>query len=140
MKGDRIPDKDHVARYCAPKTVPDGIIQPSAFFLRENDDSLSVNWLEYLNCASRDLEIAEIQKVYSAKLNVRAKARIAVLNVGEVREKIRTESPDNRILDVLRDPEEDDPSHSGIYNLKPDYELIAELILQVVNETYSARP
>ncbi len=139
MKGDRIPDKDHIARHCAPKTVYDDKIQPSAFFLRENEDGLSVNWLEYLNCASRDLEIAEIQKVYSAKLRVGAKAKVAVLNAGEVRKKIKTGSPDNRILDILHEPEENDLSHSGIYNLKPDYELIAELILQAVNETYPAR-
>jgi len=109
--------------------------------LRENrDDGLSVNWLEYLNCASRELEIAEVRKVYSAKLNVRAKAKVAVLNAGEVRGKIETESPDRRILDILHDPEEKDSSHSQIYNLKPDDELIAELILQAVHETYSARP
>jgi len=140
MKGDSIPDKDHIARYCAPKTIDDGKILASAFLLRENEDGLSVNWLEYLGCASRDLEIAEVRKAYSAKLSVGAKAKVAVLNAGEVREKIETESPDNRILDILHEPEEKDPSHSEIYNLKPDCELIAELILQAVNETYSARP
>jgi hypothetical protein len=49
------------------------------------------------------------------------------------------ESQDRRNLKVLHNPEVNDPSHSGIYNLKPDYELIAELILQTVLEAYPAR-
>ena len=35
-------------------------------------------------------------------------------------------------------PNINDPSHSGIYNLKDDDKLIAELILKTVRETYSA--
>ncbi len=50
-----------------------------------------------------------------------------------------TESPDGRNLEVLHDPLMNDPSHSGIYNLKQDDELIAELILETVRESYSAR-
>jgi len=139
MKGDKIPDKNHIARLCVPKTVPDGQIEASAFMLRKDEESLSVNWLECLNCSSREREIAEVQKGYSTKLDIRPKARIAVLNVGEVCEKVKTESPDKRNLDVLHDPEEVDPSHSGIYNMRPDNELIAELILQTVREIYHAR-
>jgi len=141
MKGDRIPNKDHIARLCLPKTIHDGEIQPSAFMLREIDESLSVNWLACFNCSSRKNEIAKVQKVYSTKLDIRPKARIAVLNVGEVCEKVKTGSPDKRNLDVLHDPEKADPSHSGIYNMRPDNELIAELILQTVceSEIYPAR-
>jgi hypothetical protein len=139
MKGEKILDKDHIARYCAPKTIHDGEIQPSAFVLRESDESLSVNWLEYLNRSIRESEIAEIQKVYSAKLHVRAKAKIAILNVGEVREKVLIKSSDRRNLEVLHAPSTHDLSHSGIYNLKQDNELIAELIIQTVRETYPAR-
>jgi hypothetical protein len=97
--------------------------------------------LEFLNCQSRESEIEEIQKVYCAKLDVRPRAKIAVLNVGDVRNKVLTESQDRRNLEVLHDPEEPvDPSHSGIYNLKQNDEIeIAELILKTVRESYSAR-
>lgn len=140
MEGDKIPEKDNIARFCAPKTAPDGEIQAPAFMLRAGEENLSVNWLEYLNCSNRDSEIVEIQKVYSAKLKVGAKAKIVVLNVGEVCEKVKTESPDKRNLDVLHNPEDEvDPSHSGIYNMRPDHELIAELIRQTIRETYPAR-
>ncbi len=140
MKGDTIPDNNHIARLFFPKHVDNDQIQATAFQLRpSNDDFLSVNWLEFLNCQSRESEIEEIQKVYCAKLDVRPRAKIAVLNVGEVRNKVLTESPDSRNLEVLHAPLMNDPSHSGIYNLKQDDELIAELILETVCESYSAR-
>ena len=142
MKGDTIPDQHHIARYCKPTQVPNGKIQATAFMLRNVEGSLSVNWLEFLNCSSRESEIDALRSTYSRKLKVRAGAKISVLNVGEVREKVLTESPDRRNLKVLHDPqyiEVYDPSHSGIYNLKQADELIAELILETVRETYPAR-
>ena len=48
MRGDALPDADHVSRYCKPSTVQDGKVQPNAFFFRDGEDYLSVNWLEYL--------------------------------------------------------------------------------------------
>ena len=61
-----------------------------------------------------------------------------LLYVGKVRDKVIKESPDGRNLEVLHEPEPDDPSHSEIYNLRQDDELIAELILETVRETYLA--
>ena len=140
MKGDTIPDNNHIARLCFPKHVDNEQIQATAFMLRASDDGrLSVNWLEFLNCPSRESEIEEMQKVYCAKLNVKPRAKIAVLNVGDVRNKVLTESQDGRNLEVLHNPSMNDPSHSGIYNLKQDDELIAELILETVRDSYSAR-
>jgi hypothetical protein len=142
MKGEKIPDPHHIARYCRPTQAPDGQIQATAFMLRGGEDSLSVNWLEFLKCSSRESEIAELRKTYSAKLTIGAQAKIAVLNVGEVRKKVLTESPDRRNLEILHDPQYgtiNDPSHSGIYNLKQDDELIAELVLETIRETYPAR-
>lgn len=139
MKGDKIPDPDHIARFCRPMQAPDGQIQATAFMLRSGEESLSVNWLEFLNCSTRDEEMSELRNVYSEKFNVGARSKIAVLNVGEVREKVLTESLDNREIEALHDPWDDDPSHSGIYNLEPDGELIAELILETVLEVYPAR-
>ena len=146
MKGDKIPNHDHIARYCKPITAEDGQIQATAFMVRIGEEGLSVNWLEFLNCSSRENEIAELRKIYSRKFNkVGMSAKIAVLNVGEVLQKVLTESPDGRNLEVLHAPIENDPSHkndpshSEISNLRQDDELIAELILELVLETYSAR-
>lgn len=63
-----------------------------------------------------------------------------MLNVGEIRDVVRTESPDNREIEVLHDPiPNGDQSHSGIYNLKQDNQFIAELILEVIRGNYPAR-
>lgn len=139
MKGDKIPAQHHIARYCKPTQAPDGQIQATAFMLRPSEESLSVNWLEFHGHSSREEEIAELRRIYFAKLSVGVSAKIAVLNVGEVCNKVFTESPDSRNLEILHDPLESDPSHSGIYNLRNDDELIAELILETVLETYPAR-
>ena len=140
MKGDEIPDQHHIARYCRPTQAPGGEIQAAAFFLREDEESLSVNWMEFLSCPNRESEIAQLRNIYFAKLKrVAAGAKIAVLRVGEIRQKVLMGSQDRRNLKVLHSPEVNDPSHSEIYNLKPDYELIAELILQTVLEAYPAR-
>ena len=139
MKGDKIPDQNHVARFCRPWQAPDGHVEATAFMARSDESSMSVNWLEFLKCSNREKEIAELRNIYSAKFSVGSRAKIAIVNVGEVREKVLMESPDSRKLEVLHDPLENDPSHSGIYNLRNDDELIAELILETIVETYPAR-
>lgn len=65
MKGDKIPDSDNIARLCKPMQAPDGKIQATAFMLRADDESLSVNWLEFLKCPDRNREIKELQRIYS---------------------------------------------------------------------------
>jgi hypothetical protein len=140
MKGQTIPDSDHVGRYCKASTVENGEISATAFMMRETEEYLSVNWLEELKRPSRASQIRDLQEVYNKKLKVGATARIAILNVGTLRSKVQRESPDSRLLRVLHEPEEpDDPSHAGIYEIPHDDEIIAELIAQVVLENHPAR-
>ncbi len=139
MKGDRIPNQDNIARFCRPMQVYEGQVQSTAFMVREGELSLSVDWLEALNCPSREEAVTKIRKVYDSRLRVGAQAKIAILNAGKVCEKVQAESPDERKLDILHDPFDGDISHSGIYNLRADDELIAELILETVSETHQAR-
>ena len=87
MRGARVPDADHIARYCGGSQVkPDGTISGAAFRLRKRSGQpelyLSVNWLEHLNKSDRGAEIDEIRRVLSQKLKLGSRARIAVLNVG----------------------------------------------------------
>lgn len=140
MKGQAIPDSDHVGRYCGARTVENGEISAAAFMLREGEGYLSVNWLEELRRSNRLSEIRDLQRLYATKLRVGASARIAVLNVGNVRNKVQSESPDRRLLRVQHEPEEPvDPSHAGIYEIPREDEIIAELIAQAVLEHYSAK-
>ena len=67
MRGDPLPDSNHIARYCKPTQAPDGQIQATAFMLKSPEgspeESLSVNWLECLNCSRREHEITEIRNI-----------------------------------------------------------------------------
>lgn len=138
MKGDPLPDQDHYCRYCpATKCTENGQVTGSAFQLRPADDFLSVNWLEFFRLYDRLEEIREVRKVL--RLAPGANAKIAVLNVGETITYIRIRSPDSRELSVLHVPEKDDPSHSGIYGLRYDDHLIADLIAEMIQEIYPAR-
>ena len=140
MKGQVVPDSDHVARYCKASTVEDGEVQATAFMLRDDEEYLSVNWLENLNCSDRRSEIRALQGLYSRKLNVGTAARIAILNVGTFRAKVANESPDMRQLRVLHEPIiPEGPSHAGIYDISSDDEIIAELIAQTVLEKHLAK-
>lgn len=143
MNRAKVPHKDHISRLCPPKSITEeGEIEASAFFLRDNEEGLSVNWLECLGCGSREEEIDAIRDLYSKKFSrVSVKAKITVLNVGAVHHKVLMESLDTRNLEFLHEPEDSpvlDPSHCAIYNLRPDNIMIAELILQLVSETYLA--
>jgi hypothetical protein len=142
MTGDPIPDSNHIARLCKPKTLNrDRELTGASFLLeREGERSLSVNWLESLNCSNRREEIAELQRIYLRKFDrVPTNGKIAVLNVGEVWRKVLTESTDKRDIQVLHDPEDIDDSHSGIYNLRYNEVEIAELICQAVQEEYPSK-
>jgi len=140
MKGQPVPEADHVARYCRASSVENGEISAAAFMLRQGEEYLSVNWLEELKRPSRTTQIRSLQEVYARKLRVRTGARIAVLNVGALRSNVERKSPDRRLLPVLHEPIiPDDPSHAGIYEVPYDDETIAELIVEVVQEKHSAR-
>ncbi len=137
MKGDLLPDQDHICRYCsATKFTENGLITGAAFQLRPSDKYLSVNWLEFFQLTDRQEQIREVRKVL--RLTLGAKAKLAVLNVEAIVNFVHTQSPDARKLRVLHEPEENDPSHSVIYRFGYDDHLIADLIAETVQEFYSA--
>ena len=146
MTGDIVPTEDHISRYCSPlRCTEEGQVTGAAFQLREIDEYLSVNWLEYLQQAIWQEKIQEVRRVLNSKLRLTANAKIAVLNVGDIIDHVRTKSPDHRNLSVLHEPIEDDPSqeddlsHSGIYGFKYEDPMIGDLIAEVVQETYPAK-
>jgi hypothetical protein len=64
--------------------------------------------------------------------------KIAILNVGNMREKILNESPDDRNILVEHYPTHSDPSHSRITDgLKLDDKLIFEMLADCINKVYS---
>lgn len=144
MKNDPIPDPDHISRYCGGATLtPSGQVSAASFLLRAGDEYLSVNWLEFLQLNNRDDELQEIRRILSTKITLGSRAKIAVLNVGEVKSHVRQNSKDRRNLRISHRPDEPaekpDPSHSGIFDTMSDEQIVAELIAEAVLQTHSAR-
>ena len=143
MQGDLIPDDDHVSRYVSgSKIALSGRITGAAFQLRSGEESLSVNWLEFLDLENRDSEIQQIRSVFLDKgRTLQAKARFVVLNVGKTRAYVQQESEDNRLLSVQHDPEELDLSHAGIFDMPDDDPSVGDIIAEQVDENaiYPAR-
>ena len=143
LKDEPIPPDHHVSRYCKGSSILNGEATGASFTLRANDEYLSVNWLESLRLGDRDSEIEEVKRVLGTKMDLRSKAKIVVLNVGDTQDHTRQNSQDHRDLRILHQPEEPpdipDPSHSGIFDTKEDEQLIAELIAETVLETFAAK-
>lgn len=106
-------DDDHVARYCTPMRIDeDGTPLPAAFELRETDEYLSVNWLEYFGVSSVRDNMAHVRKVFSKHHSISTNGQFAVLNVGDVRRLASEEL--GRSLHAIDLQENDYPSHAGI--------------------------
>ena len=106
MKGDVVPDADHVSRYCSrSRLTEEGKVTAAAFQLKEDEQSISVNWLESLDQPNREAEIAKVREALSSDITLRRTGRIAVLNVGETRSHVYREThPENKDLRFLHDP------------------------------------
>ncbi len=138
MSKQSVPEQDHVSRYCSPKQIDAGTIQASAFILRETEEFLSVNWLEKLCPLNRNGQIEALRNTFRKKYSLRPNGKFVVLNVGAICNKIRAETTDNRELQVTYQPKPEDNSHCSISNLKHDDVLIAELIVETIDESYPA--
>ena len=105
--------------------------------LNPGHDFLSVNWLEYFDLPDQQAQLTQVRQ--NIRLNLAPRAKFAVLNVGNVINYVRENGPDNRALSVFHEPEEDDPSHSGIHGYGFEDDWVADLIAEVVQETHPAK-
>jgi hypothetical protein len=129
-----LPEADHVGRYCKPTTIENNKAQATAFMLRDQDEGLSVNWLEYL-AKDRESQLVSLRISYLNTLDrVATNARIAVLNVGHTIQRVAAESGDNRKITIKHTYRDKNPSHAEVFDMRPDDELIAEIIAQCVIE------
>ena len=135
MKSDPLPGKDHFSRYCAPKTAPDGQPTGASFMPRKADEFLSVNWMEHFGEIGRKAQIAKIRE--HIELSLARNGLFAVLNVGKVIDHIHRVG--EKKLAILHEPTQGDPSHSGVHGYQHEDLLVAELIAEIVIESYPSR-
>ena len=85
----------------------------NAFSLRQGEDHLSVNWLEYFDETEVNAAIERVREVFCSKdFTLRPNGRFAVLNIEAA--KTAVHEAVGRTLDIDHLPLSDDPSHSGI--------------------------
>jgi hypothetical protein len=135
-----LPNEDHVMRHVSwtrlRKDEDDNILGflPGAFERNENHASLSVNWLEYFE-GDRQNKIEASVKIFRKTITVRPKSAFGIGNVGKIKEVCRSNGANVRIV---HEPEENNPSHSGIRRLpRDDFTLLealaADAFVELVN-------
>lgn len=125
-----LPDDDHVMRY-----VPWGKLRKDedlnvigflgeAFTLKPDEDSLSVNWLEYFQ-GDREARIHASVKTFRTTLKVGTKSAFGIGNVAKVKEVCRARGANVRIV---YEPKDDNKSHSGIRRLPRDDTILLDAL------------
>lgn len=112
MSGDDLPNADHVARYCSPRHVLDGLPLTSAFIPRARDAQLSVNWLEFFRARDLTSAVDEMRTVFGRTFELKANGRFAVLNVRNAKRAASGRS--GLSIRIQHFPTDDNPAHSGI--------------------------
>lgn len=142
MKGDALPDTDHVARLCGYAQLGEhGLPESTAFMPRSGEAFVSVNWLEQLSLNNRDDAVCEVFRVLRTKRSVGRQAKLALLNVGRSRAAVAAGTFNQLAIYYLHEPEMQppDPSHSGIYNIPENDNTAAELLALSVEALYPTR-
>lgn len=136
MKGDPLPDADHVIRHCYGRSIerdpetlqPVGVTKEA--FDDDDPDGLSVTWVEYF-AASMDPERAAMEAVRASPRDIRRSHRFGKFNVGRMRAAGRDA---DTLLSVEHDPIPTNPGHSLIKGLLSEShaELMNRLALDLV--------
>jgi hypothetical protein len=136
MTSQAIPNDNHVSRYVKPTQITEtltGIRKANTHVFRLRADHppgsgpeefVSVDWLEYFqgDISQQLIAICHVLKEVRG-FGVSAYGGFAVVQVGKVKE-----ADPGRPISVKTLGEQHDPSHSGIYGLTPEDDVIAQKI------------
>jgi len=121
-KGSNLPDEDHVMRYVPwtklRRDENEHVIGflPQAFELREEEQSLSLNWLEYFS-GDRNQRIRESVNMFRGIRKVGAKSAYGIGNVRHIKEVCDSNGARVRIV---YEPDRENRAHSEIRRLPRD--------------------
>lgn len=135
-------DSHNVARYCGKQAIGESDCLPktAAFRVREGENYLSVNWLEYFHECDFDIALIGIRCALTRKgLTIGAESKFATLNVGIVKNtlsQIREQMPQ-----IIRKAEDLDESHAGIYVRQEKAMIVAYMLAKLVRrgDMYSGK-
>ena len=138
-----IPEGHDIARYAsASKIDPEtGRLLGAAFYLRPGEEYLSVFCLSMIKGDDTLSQIEYLKK--DIPLDTSPNGRLGVLNIGEMKEYVRSSSKDKRDLTVTGEPRSNPKCpelnceyHCGIRGFGYAEEIIAELIVECVKDEY----
>jgi hypothetical protein len=104
------------------------------------EEYLSVNWLEYLHPTDTAIQTEKVRAELGANLTLSRTQKLLRLNAGQTRQYVTQKMEDGRALGFHHAELVTSPSHSGIYDCRPDHEMIAELIAETVVDAIAAKP
>lgn len=130
MTGDDIPDADHVARYCSPRMVVDGLPLLDAFVPEPLDAPLSVVWVEHFGDIGGDATFDDLRREVGANLRLRRNGRFAVINTGRARAAARLRP--GQFLHIRHAPLNGFPSHSEIGGLHQETPRLSRALQKLV--------
>ncbi len=125
MKGDPLPDADHVIRHCRERDIkadengPRGIFP---FALDSDPDGLSVTWMEFFQGSLTD-QISSVREAIGRQRRIRKSNRLALLNVGKIRSIGRSFDTELRVEhDPDLTPRKENPAHSLVIGIQAENE------------------
>ena len=136
---------DHnVARYCRPRWIVHGIVSRDAFLLRDGEQYLSTNWLEYFHQSDRGVQISGVRAALAGKnFNIHPNGGFAILNVGHSGHRVLSFLRVGLSFQVLGQVQ--DPSHTGVFergsaSVGAKGNDVAQLLAASVFEIHPASP
>lgn len=147
-KGECLPDTDHVTRYVSFLRINPSTGLPSgAAFERgpKDHDGPSFNWVEYFGLDTIEDAVEAIRDIFEneKEFDLGARAIFALLHIGTTATAVSEETKVERglafIYDPIDKPNEKDPSHVIVPEIKLEDEVIAEVIAETVIGTFPAR-
>ena len=123
MSCDLLNDSHNVVRYVKPSfVIINDKVDSRAFELRETDESLSVDWLEYFEGKTKEQQLEEVEA--HSELTISKNGKFAELNVGETKQRFAKYEEN---VCFVHKPTEVNPSHSEIV-LSERYRSMSEML------------
>lgn len=135
MPSNYLDDSDGVVRFVPwgklRKDEDDNVLGalPAAFALRDEEEYLSVTWCEYFAGTKDEKTRCAIEAIRNSDLKVGSKARFALGNVGEIRQRVEGRQ-NGRKLRIIHEPEPDNPAHAAIRHWPRDDDELLDLLAQ----------
>lgn len=136
-----LPDDDHIVRYVpwtkVDKDANDNVrgILWTAYQRRDDEDGLSVNWLERTGCEDLEAQLRATVSLLETAMTVKRKARLAVSGVRQFKSVCAAHEARVRIVHI---PEGDNEPHSEIRQIpKEDQRLMEDLARQAVTSHHA---